>query len=42
MVNNNSFAWLFAFFNREDWDLVVDKEREVFIPNEQEMESIDS
>lgn len=40
MVNNNSFAWLFAFFNREDWDLVVDKEREVFIPSEQEMESI--
>jgi hypothetical protein len=41
MVNNNSFAWLFAFFNSEDWDLVVDKEREVFIPNEEEMESID-
>ena len=35
MVENNSFEWLIEFFNsRDDENFVVDKKREVFIPNE--------
>ena len=40
MVENNSFDWILALPNLDD-AMCIDNQREVFIPNEQEMENID-
>ena len=41
MGENNSFDWILALPNLDD-AMCIDNQREVFIPNEQETESIDS